>query len=326
MACRADVAGGVMGMRALITGVSGQDGWLLSEALIAAGATVMGATRAADLPDGHPLTGGEVIVCDVTDRHRVAEVLEQAAPEVVFHLAGQSSPLTSWVEPEETFRINALGTVNVINAAERCAPEARIIVASSCQVFDPHSVMPLTETSPVGPVNPYGVSKLAALQVARFARSRGQFVANALMFNHESRYRPTSFVTAKIAARAAAIAAGVDSTLVLGDMRVRRDWIYAGDAMAALLLMATAARPDDYVVAGGQGIAVADLCSAAFHAAGIHDWQAYVTSDPALYRPEEPALLCASPAKISLNLGWQPTTPLAVWMAEMVAHHRRLLT
>jgi len=314
---------GLRGLRVLITGVAGQDGWLLAERLGAAGAHVLGGTRSVpDLPASHPLAGSsDVLSLDVTDRHRVAEVLRECSPQIVFHLAGQSSPLTSWVEPEETFRINALGTVNVINAAERCARDAHIIVASSCQVFDPRSVMPLTETSPVGPVNPYGVSKLAALQVARFARSRGQFVANALLFNHESRYRPVAFVTAKIAAAAAAIASGRAESLTLGDLRVRRDWIYAGDAMAALLTMASAERPDDYIVAGGRGIAVADLCEAAFTAVGIEDWRRYVRSDPALMRPEEVPLLCASPAKIALNLGWQPTTPLSTWMAELVAHH-----
>lgn len=300
--------------RALITGITGQDGWYLGTSLVQAGYQVVGvARRPGDVPAGVGLVQG-----DVRDPVVLDEVVQQVRPDEIYHLAADSSVVRSWDAPDDAVRALVEGTERMIACATRHAPDAHLVLAGSCEVFGHSPVVPQTEDTPLAPVSPYGKGKALALTFAREARARGARVSVAILYNHESPRRPAAFLSRKVTLGAARIAAGQESTLTLGSLEARRDWSHAADVADALWRMGCAPEPGDFVVGSGVLRSVAELCDAAFTSLGL-DFARYVVSDPALVRAVDPSSLTADTARARARLGWSPRIPFATMIAEMVA-------
>lgn len=300
--------------RALITGAAGQDGWYLSELLIAEGYEVVGmehrASTAPPPPGVRPVTG------DLLDAESVREVLERERPDEIYNLAGLSSVAQSWAEPERAVEVNGVGVVRLLEAVRRAVPQARVVQAGSAEIFG-DAPAPQDERTPLDPVTPYGAGKALAHHAVRLYRAAGLRAANAVLYNHESPRRPPQFVTRKITAAVARIARGSGETLELGDLQARRDWGHARDYCAALRLIARA-EPSDFVIATGVSRPVADFAAAAFTHVGIDDWRSHVRSDAALVRPADPAELRGDPSRARDILGWVPRTSFEELVGEMV--------
>ena len=242
--------------RALITGVTGQDGWYLRELLEGKGYEVYGWRRDE---------------CDVTDPEQVRVAVQQAQPNEIYHLAAQSHVGYSEDAGAETQRVNVQGTENLLRSTQREVPEARFFFASSCHVFGDAIETPQKETTPFQPVNPYGVSKLEATLRVRAARQAGLFAVNGFLYNHESPRRGEHFVTQKICRGAAAIAAGQSRELRLGDTSMQRDWSDAREIVRGMWLSLQTDRPDDFIFASGEAHAVQEVVEIAFETVGL-DW------------------------------------------------------
>lgn len=313
------------GSRSLVTGVEGQDGWYLAQQLLDAGVEVLGTARSSDsVAQDHPLIlgGGSLAVADVTDAPSIQSVVREFGPDHVFHLAGFSSAGRSWASPVECLAVNTGGLANVIEAIEtlRSGPGGpRLVFASSAEIFDIRATLPYSERTALGPRNPYGVSKAAAHQLVQAYRAHGQNCANAVLFNHESPRRTEAFVTGRIVAGVARIHLGQTDTFTLGNLEARRDWCFAGDVARALIAIASAPWPDDWVVASGVSRSVAEFAAAAFAAVGIDDWRQHVTINPELLRTGDAPEQRGDATKIRAELGWTARTPFETWIAEMVA-------
>ncbi len=317
--------------RILITGVAGQDGVLLAEQLLARGDVVFGTTRGDPLEARSRLStaasGVQLRELDLRDSRLVDSLIADLAPEQIYHLAAPSVPALAWQSPAEA--TDALCTVpaRLLEAVQRRVPTARVVFAGSCQVFGPDSSAPQHESTPFTTRTPYGAGKAySTLLVASFREGRGLHASTALLFNHESERRPGDYVTTKICRAAVRIAAG-DKTatpLSLGALDVVRDWGHARDYMDALVRMADAARPDDYVIGTGVGRTVAEFCEAAFSRVGL-DWREHVVSDPSLSRAGDVAALVADPRKAAERLGWRATTSFEVLLDELLGAARGAL-
>lgn len=309
--------------RALITGVEGQDGWYVSDLLLGAGAEVVGsALDPGDVPAEHPLLhgGGALTALDVTDHQAVRTLVAELRPDVVVHLAGLSSGALAWEQPALAMTVNAGGTAALLHAV-RALPDpaaTHVVHASSAEIFDSTLPPPYDETTPLGPRNPYGVSKAAAHTLVQVLRGQGLRASNAVLFNHESPLRPPAFVTSRIADGVARISLGLTTSFTLGNLEARRDWIFAGDTAAALVAIAASPRAGDWVVAGGVSRSVADLAAAAFAHVGIDDWRAHVDVDTGLLRLGDAPEQRGDAARIAADLGWRPATPFATWVGAMV--------
>jgi GDPmannose 4,6-dehydratase len=302
--------------RALVTGVSGQDGSYLAALLADRGYEVLGLVRGsgASLPDGVSAVPGDLLA-PATLRAAVHE----ARPDELYHLAAPTFVPDSWEDPTETVAAIATATATLLAAAREVDPAMRVWVSTSSEVFGDAGESPQTERSPMRPRTPYGAAKLAAHGLVGAMRERwGLFACSGLTYNHESPRRPEQFLTRKVTRGAAAIKLGLESELVLGDLDAVRDWSHAADVVRAAWLALQATEPGDYVIASGVGRTVRDFVTAAFGALDL-DWEAYVRVDPALVRGAEPVALVGDATRARERLGWTPERSFEDLVAEMVA-------
>ena len=304
-------------MVALITGITGQDGYYLARLLHECGVEVWGTTRSATAPDD--LHFARVVqIADFTDQQRLEQAIAASNPDEIYHLAAQSSVAASWDEPVATGDITGLGTLRLLEAVRNVAPAARVFIASSSEVFGTPAHAPQNELTAIRPTSPYGAAKAFAHHVAAMYRQRyDHFIAIGILYNHESPRRPSSFVTRKIVQGAVAIARGHQSELRLGNLDARRDWGFAGDYVRAMRLMLQQPTPGDYVIATGETHAVRDWCEIAFGHVGL-DYRQYVISDRRFWRPAEEVPLVGNIAKAKDELGWSPTTAFDDLVTSMV--------
>jgi GDPmannose 4,6-dehydratase len=302
--------------RALVTGVSGQDGSYLAALLADRGYEVVGLVRGpgASLPDGVSALSGDLLA-PATLRAAVHE----ARPDELYHLAAPTFVPDSWEDPTETVAAIATATATLLAAAREVDPAMRVWVSTSSEVFGDAGESPQNERSPMRPRTPYGAAKLAAHGLVGAMRERwGLFACSGLTYNHESPRRPEQFLTRKVTRGAAAIKLGLESELVLGDLDAVRDWSHAGDVVRAAWLALQAAEPSDYVIASGVGRTVRDFAAAAFAALDL-DWERYVRVDPAFVRGPEPVALVGDATRARERLGWTPERSFEDLVAEMVA-------
>ncbi|HEY0179726.1 MAG TPA: GDP-mannose 4,6-dehydratase [Dokdonella sp.] len=336
--------------RALVTGVSGQDGALLAARLLAAGVTVVGTRRPRSADDAwrlrelgiaaHPALA--LAALDPADADACAALVASTRPDAVFHLAGQTRVAESFAEPRASLAANGLGTVHLLEALRAHAPHARFVLAASAEIFGAPAQAPQSEATPLGARSPYGLSKqLAHAAVGVWRASYGLAASSAILFNHESELRDEAFVTRKLSRAAAGIALGLQDDVALGNLDARRDFGYAPDYVAAMAAMAAREHGDDYVLATGIDASVRDFASAAFAAVGIAlDWfgdgadevgvehgsdRVRVRVDAGLFRPVDAPLLVGDASKARRELGFAPSLDLAALAKRMVeADLRRL--
>lgn len=316
-----------MSQRALVTGITGQDGSYLAERLDAAGWEVHGLVRAEAAVEESPVPDWAIThVGDLLDPDSLVRAVAAADPDVVFNLAGLTSVAKSWDDPQTTARTTGLATASLLDAVWRrhqAGRPARFVQASSAEIFGA-AAPPQNEKTPISPTSPYGAAKAFAHHLVGVYRARGLDASSAILFNHESPRRPTSFVTRKITRGAALIATGHETSLELGNLDARRDWGWAPDYVEALHLLADA-EPDDVVIATGVEHSVEDFVAAAFAAAGLGDWRAYVRQNPSLLRPTDSPAQVGDPTRAHERLGWVARMPFEDIVAAMVAHDLELL-
>jgi GDPmannose 4,6-dehydratase len=312
--------------RALITGITGQDGSYLAELLLSKGYEVHGLVRRVALEDpGHRLNR----IMHIRDRVHlhagsleslpsVYQVLRQVEPEECYHLAAQSFVSYSFDDEFSTLHTNINGTHYLLTALRELAPKCRFYFAGSSEMFGKVAEVPQTETTRFHPRSAYGISKVAGFDLTRnYREAYGLHASSGILFNHESPRRGFEFVTRKITSAVAKIRAGQAGELRLGNLEAKRDWGHAADYVHAMWRMLQQEQPDDYVVATGQTHSVREFVELAFGFAGL-DYRDYVIIDPQFYRPAEVELLLGNAAKASLKLGWSPATSLDSLVREMV--------
>jgi GDPmannose 4,6-dehydratase len=308
---------------ALITGITGQTGSYLCEQLIAANWRVVGMVRDADdleqeLHERSPQA--ELVHGDLADHESMRAVVETVQPDAIFNLGGISSVAQSWEQPEATARITGGGAASLLGLAWKLQQDAgrpvSFVQASSAEMFGNSIDRPQTEQSRIQPLNPYGAAKAWAHHLVGVYREVGLNASSCILYNHESPRRPEAFVTRKITTGVARIVRGLDTHIALGNLDAERDWGWAPDYARALIL--AAGKPGDYIVATGVAHTVRDFVAAAFSAAGIDDWQNYVTVDPRFVRPTDAQALVGDPTRANDVLGWQPTVEFADIVRAMV--------
>jgi GDPmannose 4,6-dehydratase len=309
---------------ALVTGITGQDGSYLADQLVAEGVVVHGLVRPEERGPATEQLPEAVVLHELAldDDQALRSVLDAARPDVVFSLAGVSSVALSWQQPVLTAEVNGVLVARLLQLAwelqERTGRAVRLVQASSGEVFAGAQAAPQDERTALSPQSPYGASKAFAHTLVQVFRSRGMHASNAILYNHESPRRPTSFVTRKITSTVAAIAEGRADRLVLGNLDARRDWGWAPEYVEAMVRMARADEPGDYVVATGVSHTVADFVAAAFARVRIKDWQRYVTTDPAFVRPVDAVELRGDARRARERLGWQPQVGFTELVGRMV--------
>lgn len=309
-------------MRALITGITGQDGSYLAEQLAADGWSVFGLIRGQHNPKRawvQSLVPSLVLIeGDLLDQSSIQRALVAAEPDVVFNLGALTFVGMSWDQPTLMTEVTGLGALRVLEAIRAVSPRIRFVQASSSEQFGAARETPQCETTPFWPRSPYGVAKLFAHHVTvNYRESYGIHASAAIMFNHESPRRGEEFVTRKITTAVARIAAGAQESLVLGNLAAKRDWGWAPDYMRCLPLIAGQDEPDDFVLATGEAHSVAELCEFAFGIAGL-DWRDHVVSDTSLFRPADVPELLGDARKARAVLGWEPTLRFDDIVREMV--------
>ncbi len=297
--------------RALITGITGQDGSYLAEFLLEKGYDVYGLIRRSSVVTDqrirHLLGKVELLDGDLLDQGSLIKVIRQARPDEVYNLAAQSFVPASFVAPVLTGEFTALGVTKVLEAIRICDWPVRFYQASSSEMFGKVQEVPQTEKTPFYPRSPYGVAKVYGHWITvNYRESYGLFACSGILFNHESPRRGLEFAPRKIARGVARIKLGKQKTLRLGNLDARRDWGYARDYVRAMWLMLQQPEPDDYVVATGETHSVAEFAELAFRRIGVENWRDYVEVDPALLRPAEVDLLIGNPRKAREKLGWYP--------------------
>ncbi len=300
-----------MARRALITGITGQDGSYLAELLLEKGYEVFGLTRRLSAPNAwrleHLLGRITLIQGDLLDQLSLIRAVERARPDELYNLAAMSFVPASWDQPMLTGEFNSQGVTRVLEAIRQVDPKIRFYQASSSEMFGKVREVPQTELTPFYPRSPYGVSKVFGHYITvNYRESYGLFAVSGILFNHESPRRGLEFVTRKVTDGVARIKHGLTDHLALGNLDARRDWGFAGDYVRAMWRMLQQDRPDDYVISMGHDHSVRDLVEVAFSHAGL-DWQAYVRVDPAFLRPAEVDHLIGNPARARQELGWEPS-------------------
>ncbi len=310
---------------ALITGITGQDGGYLAEQLLGIGVVVHGLVRPGEeLPSSLSALGNGVVLhaVDLSDVANVGRVLQFTAATEIYNLAGVSSVALSWEQPGLTAEVNGTFVAQLLQLVwqeqERRGEQIAVVHASSAEIFADAAAAPQDESTPLSPRTPYGASKAFAHHLVQISRARGLHASNAILYNHESPRRPTSFVTRKITSRVAAIAAGTASELELGNLDARRDWGWAPEYVDAMVRLARHTEGTDVVVATGVSHTVADFVAAAFARVGIFDWQGLVTTNPALVRPVDAVELVGNPARARDLLGWEPRVGFTELVGRMV--------
>jgi GDPmannose 4,6-dehydratase len=299
--------------KALITGVTGQDGSYLAELLLEKGYEVHGMVRRAStekferiehLRDQMTLHQG-----DLLDQRSLVDTMRAAEPDEIYNLAAMSFVAVSWVQPTLTAEFTGVGVTRMLEAMRETCPEARFYQASSSEMFGKVLEVPQTETTPFYPRSPYGVAKAYGHFITiNYRESYDLHATSGILFNHESPRRGLEFVTRKITWHAAAIKHGLTRELRLGNLDAERDWGFAKDYVEAMWLMLQRDDPQDYVIATGETHSVRECCEVAFEVAGLGDYEQYVTTDPAFVRPAEVDHLIGDPAKAGRDLGWKPAT------------------
>jgi GDPmannose 4,6-dehydratase len=295
--------------RALVTGVTGQDGYLLAEQLLREGLEVYGLVRRAD---ADVPAGTRVLVGDLLDHASLRAAVAEARPDELYHLAAPTYVPDSFEQPERTRREIVDATEVLLDAAP-----ARIFVASSSEIFGSAESSPQSETSPKRPRNPYGEAKLAAFEAVSAARARGVHAVAGILYNHESTRRPERFVPRRVSVGVAKIKLGLEEELTLGDLEAVRDWSAATDLLAGAVLALRHDQPDDYVLSSGVGRTVRELVEVAFAHAGI-DPDGRVSIDPQFTRGIEAVPLVGDPSKARSALGWEQRVSFEELIAEMV--------
>jgi len=308
--------------RALVTGITGQDGSYLAERLVAGGTDVTGTVRPGGGTLHADLAGAgdrvRLVHADLLDPASLRAAVHGAHPHEIYHLAAPTFVPDSWEDPARTIAAIAGATGTLLAAARELDPAPRIYVACSSEVFGDAGESPQHEGSPMRPRSPYGVAKLAALGIARVMRERHELhVSVGITFNHESPRRPERFLPRKVTRAAAAIALGQQDELVLGDLHAVRDWCDARDVVRGAVLAVRHEEPGDYVFAGGVGRTVGDLVRTALAHAGV-DPAGRVRTDPALVRPPEATPPVGDPTRARTVLGWRPEISFDQMIGEMV--------
>jgi GDPmannose 4,6-dehydratase len=300
-----------MSKRALITGVTGQDGSYLAELLLEKGYTVFGVVRRLSATNAwrieHILDRITLVQADLLDQLSLIGAVEQADPHELYNLAAMSFVPSSWDQPMLTGEYNAQGVTRVLETIRRVNPKIRFYQASSSEMYGRVREVPQTELTPFYPRSPYGVSKVFGHCITvNYRESYGLFAVSGILFNHESPRRGLEFVTRKVTHSVARIKLGLDETLALGNLDACRDWGFAGDYVRAMWMMLQQDAADDYVIATGEAHSVKRLVEIAFEHAGL-DWEKHVRTDPAFLRPAEVDHLIGNPAKARQMLGWEPS-------------------
>jgi len=308
--------------KALITGVTGQDGSYLAEFLLAKGYEVVGMVRRTSHDSyeriDHLLDRIEIVAADLLDQHSLTVVLQETQPDEVYNLAAQSFVPTSWNQPVLTGEFTALGVTRILEAIRLVNPKARFYQASSSEMFGKVTETPQRETTSFYPRSPYGVAKVYGHWITvNYRESYGLFAVSGILFNHESPRRGIEFVTRKVTDGVARIKLGKAKDLRLGNLDARRDWGFAGDYVEAMWLMLQQAEPRDYVIGTGETHSVRELVELAFGHVGL-DYRQYVVSDPRYHRPAEVDLLLADASKARKELGWKTRVSFAELVAMMV--------
>jgi GDPmannose 4,6-dehydratase len=309
--------------RALITGITGQDGSYLAEFLLAQGYDVIGMVRRTSTVTfdriQHIQDDLELVQGDLLDQSSMIELLREYKVSEVYNLAAQSFVPTSWKQPVLTGEFTALGVTRILEAIRNVNPEIRFYQASSSEMFGKVQQVPQTEKTPFWPRSPYGVAKVYGHWITvNYRESYNLFACSGILFNHESPRRGYEFVTRKISHTVAKIKLGQAQELRLGNLEAERDWGFAGDYVRAMWLMLQHDQPDDYVVATGATHSVREFCEIAFSHVGLN-WQDFVVQDLAFMRPAEVDQLIGDPAKAKAKLNWAPEVPfkqLAQMMVE----------
>jgi GDPmannose 4,6-dehydratase len=299
-----------MAKRALITGITGQDGSYLAELLLEKGYEVVGMVRRSSAPNvgriEHLLERIILKPADLLDQLSLLRLVDEVRPHEVYNLAAMSFVPASWDQPMLTGEFNSQGVTRLLDAIRRVDPAIRFYQASSSEMFGKVREVPQTELTPFHPRSPYGVSKVFAHYITvNYRESYGLFAVSGMLFNHESPRRGLEFVTRKVSDGVARIKLGLADTLPLGNLDAQRDWGFAGDYVRAMWLMLQQDQPDDYVIATGVCHSVRELVEIAFGRVGLN-WQTYVRVDPGLIRPAEVDHLLGDSSKARKALGWNP--------------------
>ena len=315
--------------RALVTGISGQDGSYLAELLLDRGYEVWGMVRRSPTARFANLEAIrdriELVQGDMLDQMTLLDALTRARPHELYNLAGTSFVPASWSQPVMTAQFTAVGVTSMLEAIRIVDPTIRVYQASSSELFGATTESPQRESTPFAPHTPYGVAKLYAhLMVASYRERYGLHASSGIAFNHESPRRPPEFVSRKVTRAAAAIKLGLASELALGDLDATRDWAHARDVVEAMWRMLQRDEGDDYVLGTGVSRSVRELARAAFDAVGL-DAEEHVVVDPELVRPPDPVALVGDASRARERLGWEPRTSFADLIGEMVEADLRAL-
>jgi GDPmannose 4,6-dehydratase len=318
-----------MTKRAIITGITGQDGSYLAELLLEKGYAVTGVIRRASAPSfwriEHLLGRIDLRPADLLDQLSLIRLIESVKPHEFYNLAAMSFVPASWDQPMLTGEFNAQGVTRVLEAIRQVDPSIRLYQASSSEMYGKVREVPQTELTPFYPRSPYGVSKVFGHYITvNYRESYSLFACSGILFNHESPRRGLEFVTRKVTDGVARIKLGLSDSLSLGNLDAHRDWGFAGDYVRAMWMMLQRDEADDYVIATGQSHSVRELVELAFERVGL-DWQKYVKVDPALIRPAEVDLLVGDSSKARAQLRWLPDVDFKGLIQMMVdADLRRL--
>jgi GDPmannose 4,6-dehydratase len=310
--------------RALITGITGQDGSYLAELLLSKGYKVYGTVRRLSTPNieniKHIQEKVELLSADLLDQSSIMQALVAAEPDEFYNLAAQSFVKTSFDQPVLTGEFTGIGVTRVLEAIRTVNKKIRFYQASSSEMFGKVTETPQKETTRFYPRSPYGVAKVYGHYITlNYRESYEMFATNGILFNHESPRRGIEFVTRKISNAAARIKLGKQKKLELGDLRPKRDWGFAGDYVEAMWLMLQQDKPEDYVIGTGESHSVQEFVELAFGHVGIKNWQDYVDSNhPSHMRPAEVDYLIGDASKAKKNLGWTPKTSFQELVKMMV--------
>lgn len=313
-----------MAKRALITGITGQDGSYLAELLLEKGYKVFGLVRRLSTPNTenirHLLDDVELISGDLLDQKSLDDAVHEAQPDEVYNLAAQSFVKTSWNQAVLTGEYTALGVTRMLEAVKTVNPKIKFYQASSSEMYGKVTEVPQKETTRFYPRSPYGVAKVYGHYITlNYRESYDMFACSGILFNHESPRRGIEFVTRKISHAVARISLGKQDKLILGNLDSTRDWGFAGDYVDAMWRMLQQDQPDDYVVATGETHSIEEFVKEAFEVIGVDDWQKYVeANNPKFLRPAEVDSLIGDYSKAKKVLGWEPKTSFKELVAMMV--------
>ena len=297
-------------MKALITGITGQDGSYLADFLLEKGYEVYGMVRRSSTETfdriAHIKDRVTLIQADLLDQVSLMKMLEDVHPDEIYNLAAMSFVPTSWTQPVLTAEFTALGVTRLLEAQRQICPKSKLYQASSSEMFGKVREVPQKETTPFHPRSPYGVAKAYGHHITvNYRESYGLFALSGILFNHESPRRGKEFVTRKISDGVARIKLGLAKNLPMGNIEAKRDWGFAGDYVRAMWMMLQQDQPEDYVVATGTNHSVREFLELAFSCVDL-DWQDYVVTDPHLLRPAEVDHLLGDASKAKKELGWEP--------------------